>query len=1150
MKCHFMYLSSDRGVLRRIRNMRRRHVLFAWAILLFVGSGAMGQTSGTGAITGTIVDPSGAAIVGAVVGVTNTSTQLVRTLRSGSDGDYQVSLLPPGNYTVTVSAPGFRTKTITSIVVVVTETAVTNIALEVGATSSEIRVSGTPDLLQTTDTTLGRVVTAREMADLPLANRNFTQILALSPGVAVELPDAGQLGKNNQNVSSNGIRTSYNNFQFNGVDANNLSENSAAGFGPQVGLAIPAPDSLEEFKVQTGMYDASSGRSAGANVNIVGKSGGNSFHGDAWEFFRNTALNANAFFRNKNGQPRPVLDHNQFGFTFGGPIRKDRTFFFLSYQGTRERNGYSSFGASTVLLPPLTDDRSASALGAEFGGLSGQQGGVAVAADGSNINPVALKLLQFKLPNGNYLIPTPQTILGTGVGESSFSIPAVFAENQYSINLDHSITSKQEVSGRFFYSSDPLSAPFALSLGGSNLPGFGQSENDHNIMLVLSHTYALGSNFTNQASFGFVRFAGKRVIDAPVGNSDVGITPPTGLAPIPMIGVSGLFSLGTQQPLFREATDTFIYKDAVSYNLGRHDLKMGGQIERDQLNTELQTRALGQITFQTFPDFLLGMSAAQNGSNFSNVSSSQAVAGRFQKGERYINWSWYVQDDIKVSRSLTVNLGVRYEFYGPPSDNQGRLSNFDPALAVPNPPAGGTLTGLLVASNFPGIVPDGVTKLPGTSIWQKDYKDFAPRLGLAWRPFGISRVVVRAGYGIYYERNSAQYPLELVQNTPFTLTVSRSGVANMAATFQNPFNPALPPASAFPDFVPRLPTDSITIQSIDPNDFRSPYSQEYTLGVQTELRNDLVLDVAYVGSMSSRIPLGIGYNQPLIATPQNPVNGLTTTTVANVQSRRTYLGLSSGVAEWKPIQDGNYNSLQVGLTKRFSRGLQFQSSYTWSRALDLQSSQGAGLSALDASNLSGNQLFPDRAYGPADYNRTHRYVLSFVYDSPAFKDANRLLRGTLGGWTMAGILLLQSGSPFSVTDSRSGTIYGRSGFANCTGLPAETSGSVESRLNGFLNPAGFALPTPLFNGTDFGNCSRNFLNGPAQHNLDFSVAKSFPMPVIEASRLEFRTEFLNLTNTPNFGQPTAQFATPSTFGVITTTVSNPRIIQFALKYIF
>ena len=755
-----------------------------------------------------------------------------------------------------------------------------------------------------------------------------------------------------------------------------------------------------------------------------------------WEFFRNTVLNANTFFGNKNGQPRPVLDHNQFGLTFGGPIQRNKTFFFILYQGTRERNGYSSFGSSTVLLPAITDDRSAAALGAKFGGQSGQQGGTAVAKDGSNINPVALSFLQFKLPNGSFLIPTPQTILPTGVGQSSFSIPAIFAENQYSINLDHTVSPKQQLAGRFFYSNDPLSAPFALSLGGANLPGFGQSENDHNALLTLSDTYQFTSNLTNQATFGFVRFAGKRRIAAPVTNSDVGITPPTGLAPIPMIGVTGLFSLGTQQPLFREATNTFIYEDALSYQLGRHSFKMGGQIQRDQLNTELQTRALGQLTFQTFPDFLLGMSAAQNGSSFSNVNASQAVAGLFQKGERYTDWSWYLQDDIKISSSLTINLGVRYEFYGPPSDNHGRLINFDPTLAVPNPPPTGTLSGILVASNFPGAIPDGVTKLSSTSIWKKDYKDYAPRLGFAWRPLGISRVVVRGGYGIYFQRNSAQYPLELVQNNPYTLTIARSGVANAAATFQNPFNPALPPTSAFPEFIPRLATDSITIQSIDPNNFRSPYSQEYTLGIQTELRQNLVLDVAYVGSMSSRIPLGIGYNQPLIATPQNPVNGQTTTTVANVQNRRPFLGLSSGVAQWTPIQYGNYNSLQVGLTKRFSHGLQFQSSYTWSRALDLQSSQGAGLSALDASNLSGNQLFPNRAYGPADYNRTHRYVLSFVYDTPALKDARQFVRMALGGWSMSGILLLQSGSPFSVTDSRSGTIYGRSGFANCTGVSA------------------------------------------------------------------------------------------------------------------
>lgn len=538
--------------------------MIAGITLLLLGCSLWAQTAGTGAITGVVKDSSGAVIPGATLLVTNSDTNLSRTIQSGTQGAYSITLLPPGPYVVSVSARGFETKIVSGVQVQVTETTVTDVQLSVGQVAEKVEVSATPELLQTTSSTLGRVIDEKAINELPLANRNFTQILGLSPGVSVALPDATQLGKNNQNVSANGVRTSYNNFQFNGVDANNLSENSASGFGPQVGLAIPAPDSLAEFKVQTGMYDASSGRSAGANVNVVGKSGTNAFHGDIFEYLRNDDLNANDFFRDRTGQPRPVLKHNQFGFTLGGPIRKDKTFFFVAYEGTRERNGASAFGSSTVLLPPITDDRSATMLGKEFGGQKGVQGGVAVAADGSNINPVALAFLQFKLPNGNYLIPTPQVILPSGVGESTFSTPAHFSENQLSVNLDHAISSSNTVTSRFFDSSDPLNAPFALSLGGANLPGFGQSENDHNVNLVLSDTHQFHSDTANQASFGFVRFASKRIIQIPVTNDQVGITPPTGLPPIPMIGVTSEFSLGTQQPLFRESTNTYIWQDTFS----------------------------------------------------------------------------------------------------------------------------------------------------------------------------------------------------------------------------------------------------------------------------------------------------------------------------------------------------------------------------------------------------------------------------------------------------------------------------------------------------------------------------------------------------------------------------------------------------------
>src|SRR5271168_4082967 len=364
------------------------------------------QAPGTGAIAGAVTDPSGAVLASVRVSAVSEETQHSRTATTGADGQFRLPLLLPGNYSITVNSPGFEEKTLHGIHVTVTETAVVDVKLAVAqAAATKIEVLAAPELAQTQSSSLGRVTDENTLVSLPLANRNYTQILALNPGVVVELPNAGDLGKSNQNVSANGAKTTSNNFQFNGIDANNLSENSASGYQAEIGVAIPAPDTIEEFKVQTGMFDAAYGRGAGANIDVVSKTGSNRFHGNLWEFFRNDALNANDYFLKQNDQPRPVLRQNQFGGAIGGPILKNKTFFFASYQRTKQINGQASGALQSSFLPALSGDRSAATLGQLYGGQSGALGGVAVAPDGSNINPVALAILNFKFPNGSYAIP-------------------------------------------------------------------------------------------------------------------------------------------------------------------------------------------------------------------------------------------------------------------------------------------------------------------------------------------------------------------------------------------------------------------------------------------------------------------------------------------------------------------------------------------------------------------------------------------------------------------------------------------------------------------------------------------------------------------------------------------------------------------------
>ena len=1120
-------------------------LLFAMTILR-----AQAQAPGTGAISGQIYDASGAFVANARVTVVNEGTNWSRSVTATSEGLFRVPLLAPGNYSVLVDATGFRQKTLPSIHVIISETAVVNVRLEVGSAASvKVQVNDSSELAQTESAALGRVTDGKTVVALPLSNRNFSQILALSAGVIADVPNAANLGSNTQNVTANGAKPTANNFQFNGVDANNISENSFSGelFAPETGIAIPSPDTIAEFKVQTGLYDAGYGRSAGANVDFVSKAGTNHFHGSLWEFFRNDALNANDFFLKENGQPRPVLKQNQFGGALGGPIGKNKTFFFLSYQATIQRDGDATGSLISTFLPPLTSDRSAAALGRLFGGQSGVNGGVAVAPDGSNINPVALALLNFKLPNGNFAIPSPQRILPSGVGESTFSSPANYREDQFTVNLDHQFSAKNQLSGRFFYSRQPTTVPF--NSFAATVPGFGGQQTERNDMFVLSDTHVFASNLINVARFGFIRFDGSEASIDPITGPDVGMQTPPTLPGIPGIQVTGLFTLGPPFQLsYFENTNTFVWQDTLSLTRGKHSLRMGAEAKRHQLDVAPSPPS-GDLMFLSFPDFLLGESAAQNGSAQSNVFFVSGGAGIYRKDERYTDLAGFMQDDIKVTRRLAVNAGLRYEFFGPPSEIHGRLSNFDPGLATSQVPASGSFSGFLLPSNYNGPVASGVTKTQNSALWNSDYKDFSPRIGFALRLFDHRTVVLRGGYGIYYERLSGQPAAQNIGQPPFSTMQTLLGVQNAASTFQQPFNPPLPLTSAFPIFLPRTPDSSLFLAAIG-RSLTSPYSQQYSLNVQYEFAPDFLWQIGYVGSQSTHLTGCVEFNQALTATPQNPINGQTTTTNENLTQRLPFAGVASGSYICETAFSANYNSLQTSVTKRLSHGLDFLASYTFSKALDFTSGTGL-LNSLDLGFLSNDQTNPRQARGLDDFNRKHRFALSFVYAPSPFRIGPKVMQQVFSHWQFSGVLVLQSGLPITVVDSTAGSVYGNLvGFtrAECTGANPASSGSVSNRLNGYFNTAAFAAPPVVGDGTGFGNCGVGILSGPDQRNIDLGIQRNFA--VTEWSTVEFRTEFFNFTNTPKFGLPVSDRAAGPAFGVISSTVSNPRIVQFALKYRF
>jgi hypothetical protein len=1008
---------------------------------------------------------------------------------------------------------------------------------------------------------MGRATDERTIQELPLANRNYTQILALSPGTVVELPNAAALGRNSQNVSTNGNKTTANNFQFNGIDANNLSQNSASGYQSEVGTAIPAPDTIEEFKAQTGSFDAGYGRGAGANVDVISKAGSNHWHGSLWEFLRNDVLNANNFFSKRNGQPRPVLKQNQFGFTVGGPVRRDKLFFFAAYQGSTQRNGGSNLSLVTAILPQIGSDRSAAALGAQFcpanhpdnPGYQTFASGKQIACDGSNINPVALKLLNFKFPNGQFAIPSPQTLLPSDpkqlpIGESTYSIAARYREDQYTGNVDYVISEKNQLGGRFFYSRASTTEPF--SPFGANVPGWGTDELDQNHMFVLTDTHVFHPNLVNVARFGYMRFDGDAVIAQPILAADVGMATPSGLPQTPGLSIDGLFTIGTAgQPFYWQNTNTYVWQDTVSLTRGRHTLRLGAEAKRHQVDVNVPYVSDGFLSLRSLPDFLLGESASENGSTISNVYSVTGSSGQFRKDERYTDFAGFAQDDFKLKPWLMLNAGVRYEIFGAPSDTQGRLPTFDPSIASHSAPATGTLSGFVLPANYTGPLPLDAVKSSHSGLWGTDYTNVSPRVGFAARLSNHPLVVLRGGYGIYYDRMSGDLAEQTVGQPPFSFKQSLQGAQNARASLQQPYNPALPPNSSFPIFLPRVPGGGLSLAAISPH-LVDPYVQQYNLNIQYEVTPNLLWEIGYVGAKATHIPGCLEFNQALLASPEHPVNGETTNTNENIVQRLPFSGIAQGSYICQTAFDSRYNSLQTSVTKRLSHGLQFLASYTWSKNLDTTSGSG-GLSNFELGFLTNDQTNQRQARGLDDFDRAHRAVVSLLYTPPRLATGPKILRDALSGWLMSTLAVAQSGTPVTVTDSNAGSVYGNlSGFsrAQCTGLNPATSGSLYSRIDGYLNPDAFTSAPPIGDGTDFGNCGVGILRAPAQRNIDLAVERTFPLR--EWGSLRFRSEFFNLTNTSNFAGPISNRTAGAAFGLITSTTNNPRIIQFALKYAF
>ena len=1131
---------------------------------------ASGQTMGR--IAGVVKDPSGSIVPRAGVEAVNEATREKWKVVTDDVGNFSFVLLPPGLYQIDVAAESFKTTVLSDVPVRITETTTINVPLALGNRVEKIIVNGSPPLLQTDGPQLGAVVDSEEVTDLPLASRNFTQILTLSPGTASYLPDSTTVGRNTQAISANGARVTQNFFQINGIDATTMGTNGVVLVG------VPAPETIEQFKIQTSLYDASYGRSGGANIDLVTKSGTNGFHGSVYEYFRNEALDANNPFLEASGQKRPVLRRNVFGDALGGPIRKDKAFFFISYQGSRERNAASiinSISSNVFVDPKLTNDRSAATLESAY--------------QVSAIDPASLALLNAKLPNGRFLIPTPQAN-----GSYSGSSPSSFHEDQFNTNADIQLSNRNSLALKFFFAntSQFLALPSFRGTG-PNVPGFGTDQTFNNRLMSIQDIHSFRPRLTNELRVGYAfnsnnTFPQEPVTDAEIGISRANSSNLPGLSLIRIAPAAGGVIIGTPTNISPARPFVGTLADSLTTLRGKQTLSTGIEIRYNGVNFTAQNFTRGQIDFQNFHDFLAG-----------KTQVSTFGTGLTDRSQRAWDYNFFVQDDWRISASLTLNLGLRYEFDLPVYDTRGRLTTFDPALYVPRvqngapigPPIGGFVQAGNAISSF--SLPS-VAKASKYVVRSTDPNNLAPRIGFAYSPAPSGRLIVRGGYGIYYSRVTFVYASASSQLPPMFILGVRNG-----ALFDAPFF-NVPAESQFPTFVPPIPLAGPAFD----RGLRTPYVQQYNLSLGALLRKDLVLQVAYVGASGRKLFRQLAINQAQIASPQNPVTNAVTGAVFTSNSpsdapmRAPLQGVSiNGFSLTESSASSSYNSLQLSVTAKASDRLQFLAAYTYAKSMDNASGLGgsAGITGIvntgalnDSSSILGDQTDPRANRGVSDFDLTHRFVLSGVWKmpNPSFAGHSHVGRLAVWNWQSSAILTAMSGLPIDIVDTGAGSFYGLANGANPLARPSLIAGATcrDATENVppsyFFNATVFARPvvqagqvipssggtaTASAAGTDIGDVGRNCLRGLRQANLDFSLAKFFP--VSESQAFEFRAEFFNLFNHSNFANPISnlnallasggsmdptmgQVLNAGNFGRIISTSNNPRIIQFALKFNF
>ncbi|HZW91694.1 MAG TPA: TonB-dependent receptor [Candidatus Eremiobacteraceae bacterium] len=1278
-----------------------------------------------GGITGTVTDKSGSVLPETVVTIIGDQTSLTRTQKTNSNGAYDFVNLPIGTYTLTFTHEGFESEKIPSITVQADRTATVNATLPVGKVGTVVEVQATP-LINAVDTTNGYILEKDQIDDIPLPTGSFTGLAILSPGVSAEL--AGGTGVNsglgNQPIWANGQRDTSNSFLLNGVDASNLfngkstSQVASARIVNNTGVAnaastsaapiqstasvylaigqalpTPAPETVTELRVNTSMYDAQQGSTSGAHIDMSTASGTNTLHGSAYVHRGTDWLNAAPFFDKQDpnipaNDKVPQLHRYTAGGALGGALIKDKLFGFVSYQHLHDSD--QEIGLSRMLVPHgLTNDRSPAALAA----ISDAYWGTNLANNLSLLNPTAVALFQYKLPNGQYLIPSDDGQTATPIFPENAISPgtAYFTSDQAVADLDWNKSAKDTVSAKYYYQHDPSLAPYAYS----NVAGFAQRLDAGSQVASITNTQTLRPNLSISEVLGILREKVYSTIAQPFspqsfaaqtgtppintfGSSyfpGITIVDPLGLSSSANTGgVTNLQFLTIGQGAASQGAFTGVFQNRIMpsanaiWNHGKHTFTFGGSYSYTQLNTRDERTNQGIISTADFSQFLQGF--VNTNDDFTTTKFLQGNANRYYRAGQS---GAYVQDKFQMRSNLSLTAGLRFDWDGGLTEKHGRIFNFDPSRYSYDGTTDTIVSnGFIIAGNNPIFPTKGVSN---TTLTGRQW-GFAPRLGVAWSPRRFNdKVVVRAGSGLYYDRGELYSylspgfaegvinggPFGVNQTPPYVNAQSCSPASESyyegfiptcpapAYSLNNPWGPTLGPApSGNPANITQyLPNEAAIASGAQLFSFATynranklPYTINDTLDVQWQPRNDLAIEIGYVGNLGRHEVIPIPFNQPGIASPNNiihpgspfpqqytygytvegpagctpnvncsPINlpngqgaMLATYEGGNVDLRVPYIGYSAESESYKAAGVSAYNALQTHIEKRMSHGLQFGFSYTYSHALDEQSGMGLFFNG-------NNPLDLRSAYGSSDFDRTHVFNFSYVYELPKFYSATTLKGKLADGWSIQGITVLESGQPYSIIDYTGavGSIFYSvyDGITNpivplapgCTAKNALTgasgayANSDPNNLNLYalkqscftlplLSPGdlGGAIPPGDTFETNFTTGQRNIFRQAWQKRADISFVKLTQLT--ERVALKYSLDIFNLTNTTSFDIPIDDvsqnqfynqfpvlgtpplpancnnvpfcsfYNPPSGLGAVNKTIGSPRQIQMTLRLDF